>query len=81
MPSIIFLNCRLHDSAGKFIAQYEVTSILYFTKGAIGTPEEACFAFTCPLGHAESQESTIFQCHVFRCDILEAVCIDFYFCL
>lgn len=64
---------QLHDSAGRFIAQYEVTSILYFAKGAIGTPEEACFAFTCPLGHAESQESTIFQCHVFRCDIVEAV--------
>ncbi|XP_034235145.1 rab GTPase-activating protein 1-like isoform X2 [Thrips palmi] len=64
---------QLHDSAGKFIAQYEVTSILYFAKGGIGTPEEACFAFTCPLGHAENQESTIFQCHVFRCDILEAV--------
>ncbi|KAJ1520718.1 hypothetical protein ONE63_003815 [Megalurothrips usitatus] len=65
---------QLHDASGRFIAKYEVTSILYFTHGAAGTPEEACFAFTCPLGHhAENQESTIYQCHVFRCEIPEAV--------
>lgn len=64
---------RLHDSAGRLIAKYGVTSIVYFMHGISGTPEEACFAFTCPLGHAESLESTIFQCHVFRCDIPEAV--------
>ncbi|KAK3926524.1 Rab GTPase-activating protein 1 [Frankliniella fusca] len=64
---------QLHDAAGRFIAKYEVTSIIFFTHGTAGTPEEACFAFTCPLGHCETLESTIYQCHVFRCDIPEAV--------
>lgn len=64
---------QLHDACGRFIAQYEVCSILFFYHGIPGTPEEACFAFTCPLGRAENQESTIYQCHVFRCEIPEAV--------
>ncbi|XP_052133519.1 rab GTPase-activating protein 1-like isoform X2 [Frankliniella occidentalis] len=64
---------QLHDATGRFIAKYEVTLITYFTHGSAGTPEEACFAFTCPLGPRETSESTIFQCHVFRCDIPEAV--------
>lgn len=35
------------------------------------TAEEGCFSFT--WSHGETQESAVFQCHVFRCDIAEAV--------
>ncbi|XP_071447780.1 rab GTPase-activating protein 1-like isoform X2 [Hetaerina americana] len=57
----------LYDPATKaIIARYEVQRILFYARGSGG-----CFAFT--LSHGSSQESAIFQCHVFRCDIPEAV--------
>ncbi|KAG8234246.1 hypothetical protein J437_LFUL007753, partial [Ladona fulva] len=57
----------LYDAATEtVIARYEVQRILFYARGS-----EGCFAFT--LSHGSSQESSIFQCHVFRCDIPEAV--------
>ncbi|XP_046398329.1 rab GTPase-activating protein 1-like isoform X2 [Ischnura elegans] len=57
----------LYDAATEtVIARYEVQRILFYARGSGG-----CFAFT--LSHGSSQESAIFQCHVFRCDIPEAV--------
>lgn len=52
-------------------AHYEVHRILFYARGEVGTNDEACFAFT--WSHGDSQESAIFQCHVFRCQIPEAV--------
>ncbi|XP_058459277.1 rab GTPase-activating protein 1-like [Malaya genurostris] len=53
------------------VATYEVQRILFFARGPAGTPTEACFAFT--WSHGESQETASHQCHVFRCNIPEAV--------
>ncbi|XP_051154035.1 rab GTPase-activating protein 1-like [Leptopilina boulardi] len=53
------------------IAQYEVHRILFYARGECSGPCAACFAFT--WSHGDTLESAIFQCHVFRCDIPEAV--------
>ncbi|XP_063972215.1 rab GTPase-activating protein 1-like isoform X2 [Diachasmimorpha longicaudata] len=50
---------------------YEVQRILFYVRGDITGSCAACFAFT--WSHGDTQESAIFQCHVFRCDIPEAV--------
>lgn len=64
----------LYDAAtNSVISRYEIHRILFYARGAIDTPETSCFAFT--WSHGDSQESAIFQCHVFRCDIAEAVTI------
>ncbi|XP_058066260.1 rab GTPase-activating protein 1-like [Anopheles bellator] len=53
------------------VATYEVQRILFFARGPVGTSDQACFAFT--WSHGESQETAVHQCHVFRCNIPEAV--------
>ncbi|KAJ8985689.1 hypothetical protein NQ317_014337 [Molorchus minor] len=53
------------------ISRYEIHRILFYARGPLNTPEAGCFAFT--WSHGDTQESAIFQCHVFRCDIAEAV--------
>lgn len=53
------------------MARYEIHRIIFYAHGAEDTPETSCFAFT--WSHGETQESAIFQCHIFRCDIPEAV--------
>lgn len=53
------------------IASYEVQRILFYTHGFESTPEEACFGFT--WSHGDPKENSIHQCHIFRCNIPEAV--------
>ncbi|XP_020282361.1 rab GTPase-activating protein 1-like isoform X2 [Pseudomyrmex gracilis] len=53
------------------IARYEVQRILFYARGESSGPCAACFAFT--WSHGDTLESAIYQCHVFRCDIPEAV--------
>ncbi|XP_013112093.1 rab GTPase-activating protein 1-like [Stomoxys calcitrans] len=71
--SISIPNCSdglvvLHDAeSNTIIATYEVQSIILYFRGPIETVEHGCFAFTWL--HGES----LFQCHVFRCHIPEAV--------
>ncbi|XP_025155912.1 rab GTPase-activating protein 1-like isoform X5 [Harpegnathos saltator] len=62
----------LYDAATQqAIAHYEVQRILFYARGeSVGTCA-ACFAFT--WSHGDTLESAIYQCHVFRCDIPEAV--------
>ncbi|KAK9874669.1 hypothetical protein WA026_005490 [Henosepilachna vigintioctopunctata] len=62
----------LYDAiSNSVISRYEIHRILFYARGASGSPEQGCFAFT--WSHGETQETAIFQCHVFRCDIAEAV--------
>lgn len=61
-------------STQQVIARYEIHQILFYARGVADTPEASCFAFT--WSHGDSQETAIFQCHVFRCDIPEAVSIS-----
>lgn len=53
------------------LAYYEVQRILFYVRGDSNGICSACFAFT--WSHGDTLESAIFQCHVFRCDIPEAV--------
>lgn len=53
------------------MAHYEVQRILFYARGEASGLCAACFAFT--WSHGDTAESAIFQCHVFRCDIPEAV--------
>lgn len=65
-------SCRLSDaSTNAVIAHYEVKRILFYARGPVGSAEQACFAFT--WSHGDSQESAVFQCHIFKCLIPEAV--------
>ncbi|XP_024946020.1 rab GTPase-activating protein 1 isoform X2 [Cephus cinctus] len=62
----------LYDAATQqAIAHYEVQRILFYARGENNGPCAACFAFT--WSHGDTLESAIFQCHVFRCNIPEAV--------
>ncbi|KAH9369848.1 hypothetical protein HPB48_004026 [Haemaphysalis longicornis] len=47
------------------VASFPVQRILFCARGAQGSTEQHCFAFTC--SHGNSAEEAIFQCHVFRC--------------
>src|SRR5690349_16861442 len=53
------------------ISRFGINQIIFFARGVLGSSEAACFAFTC--AHGESIDQSIFRCHVFRCDIKEAV--------
>ncbi|XP_030371834.1 rab GTPase-activating protein 1-like [Scaptodrosophila lebanonensis] len=58
----------LHDAeTNTIIATYEISSIILYYRGPVDTVENGCFAFTWLHGDA------LFQCHVFRCHIPEAV--------
>ncbi|KAK7869744.1 hypothetical protein R5R35_008281 [Gryllus longicercus] len=62
----------LYDAiSNSVMARYEIHRILFYARGTAGSREASCFAFT--WSHGDTQESAIFQCHVFRCDIPEAV--------
>ncbi|KMQ94820.1 rab gtpase-activating protein 1 [Lasius niger] len=62
----------LYDAATQqAIARYEVQRILFYARGESTGSCAACFAFT--WSHGDTLESAIYQCHVFRCDIPEAV--------
>ena len=62
----------LYDAAtNAVVSTYEVQRILFYARGAAGSNDQACFAFT--WSHGDTQDTAIFQCHVFRCTIPEAV--------
>lgn len=53
------------------ISSYQIHRILFCARGPAESSEKRCFAFT--FSHGNSSETAIFQCHVFRCDLPEAV--------
>ena len=57
------------------VAQYRIHKIIFFARGQVDTPEKCCFAFTCALGDGpvSATPSGLVQCHVFRCEMQEAV--------
>ncbi|XP_050090217.1 rab GTPase-activating protein 1-like isoform X1 [Anopheles aquasalis] len=64
---VVLYDCESHS----VVATYEVQRILFFARGPVGSVDQACFAFT--WSHGESQDTAVHQCHVFRCNIPEAV--------
>ncbi|XP_044593571.1 rab GTPase-activating protein 1-like isoform X2 [Cotesia glomerata] len=65
--SVVLRDASTHQP----MTSYEVQRILFYVRGDCTGPCSACFAFT--WSHGDTLESAIFQCHVFRCDIPEAV--------
>ncbi|XP_037909187.1 rab GTPase-activating protein 1-like isoform X3 [Hermetia illucens] len=62
----------LYDAeTSSIIASYEIHRILYCEPGQAGSKQEACFAFT--WSHGDTPEFRVYQCHIFRCNIPEAV--------
>lgn len=58
-------------TSNTIIARYEIERIMFYAHGVSGTKEASCFAFT--WAHGDTKENALFQCHIFRCSILEAV--------
>ena len=54
------------------VTTFEICRIIFFARGMTGSPEQSCFAFTCAHTDHEAKK-TFFQCHVFRCEVIEAV--------
>lgn len=62
----------LLDSDGSNeIASFLIHCILFCARGRPETPEKECFAFAC--SHGETAETSIFHCHIFKCDSPETV--------
>ncbi|XP_063424247.1 rab GTPase-activating protein 1-like isoform X2 [Mytilus trossulus] len=72
VPNTSIGNIRLIDPTNDSeIANYKIHRILFCARGPNESNEKKCFAFTC--SHGDSADNAIFQCHVFRCEIQEAV--------
>ena len=62
----------LRESATRTrVASFRIQRIIFFARGEASTKENSCFAFTS--AHGETQETNVVQCHVFRCEVPEAV--------
>ena len=53
------------------IGRHPVRRITFLARGPADTSESSCFAFTCP--REDSEETAVFQCHLFRCEIAEVL--------
>lgn len=53
------------------ITEYKMTHVLFVVRGQKSSPESSCFAFTTCQG--DSPENFRFSCHVFRCNLADAV--------
>lgn len=68
-PSFSF---RLYDEDSDTVySSFDIQAILFYAHGKKDTSDHACFAFSWT--HGDPQENAIYQCHVFRCNIPEAV--------
>ncbi len=62
----------LMDTASDtLITEYRMTHVLFVVRGQKNSPESSCFAFTTCQG--DSPENFRFSCHVFRCQLADAV--------
>lgn len=72
---IIYLLFRIYDATtSSEMTRFKIHRILFCARGKVDTSEARCFAFTS--SHGDTHETAIFQCHVFRCQIPEAVSIQ-----
>ena len=57
------------------VAQYRIHRIIFFARGKSDTEERSCFAFTSAVGDGPlpSSSPSLVQCHIFRCQMPEAV--------
>jgi hypothetical protein len=73
MPQTIEDKIVLYDSnnSESKIAEYKMSHVLFVVRGGKTSPENSCFAFT--TCHGDSMENLMFSCHVFRCNLVDAV--------
>lgn len=74
MPQSIDDKIVLYDAKSNGeskIAEYKMSHVLFVVRGGKQSPEAACFAFT--TCHGDSVDNLMFSCHVFRCNLVEAV--------
>lgn len=65
----IILYDNLHNESK--IAEYKMAHVLFVVRGAKNSSESNCFAFT--TCHGDSMDNLMFSCHVFRCNLVDAV--------
>ena len=71
LVTVIFFYRLLEAGSNLEMAAHPIHRIIFFARGPADTLDSSCFAFTCPRG--DSEDTSVFQCHVFRCEIPEAV--------
>jgi hypothetical protein len=71
IPQIIENKIILNDKSETKIAEYKMSQVLFVVRGGKNSNENGCFAFTTCYG--TSSDNLIFSCHVFRCNLPEAV--------
>lgn len=59
------------EESDKVFADFDIQSILLFVTGVKETPDSACFAFS--WAHGNPNQTGLYQCHVFRLNIPEAI--------
>ncbi|KAG5681968.1 hypothetical protein PVAND_011367 [Polypedilum vanderplanki] len=59
------------EETDEVYSSFDIQSILFYARGKKESSDQACFAFS--WSHGDSKETAIYQCHVFRCNIPEAV--------
>ncbi|CRL02912.1 CLUMA_CG015881, isoform A [Clunio marinus] len=59
------------ESEGTIYSSFDIQFILFYARGKANSEDHACFAFS--WSHGDTQETAIYQCHVFRCNVPEAV--------
>ena len=62
----------LFDSTTELkISEYRMAQVLFVVRGQKTSSENSCFAFT--TCHGDSMDNLMFSCHVFRCNLVDAV--------
>jgi len=61
----------MDDTNETIITEYKMTHVLFVVRGQKYSPDSSCFAFTTCQG--DSRENLRFSCHVFRCQLSDAV--------
>lgn len=69
--TLILLYSLYDEDSDAVYSSFDIQSILFYARGAKDSPDQACFAFS--WSHGDTKETAIYQCHIFRCNITEAV--------
>ena len=73
VPQSINEHIVLYDAEHSDVhfAEHKMSMVLFVMRGTKGSPEASCFAFT--TCHGDSIDNMMFSCHVFRCQLADAV--------
>lgn len=72
MQNYLLFSFSLYDEdSDALYSTFDIQSILFYARGAKDSTDQACFAFS--WSHGDKIETAVYQCHIFRCNIPEAV--------